>query len=216
MTEAEAAQLREWGEELAGAHASLWQPSCIARAFARQTQGAFVFRMQTWIDLEAARSPFLLGQLPEAEEAVVRFSEAFAAFGYDGTTPEACDPEGLILLGERMMEAISEGFGMRLRLSPPEGPCAEVAGDGMGSWLPVLACLVSQIGLTMAEARALPVGEAFALIAGHRINQGWTVKGETYADRDVEDEVEGRESRVESGPGGVAAPARGEGGQDHG
>ncbi len=188
MTEQEAAALRAWGEELAGAAESIWQPGCVCRAFMR-TDAAFIFRMQTWIDLEAVESPFLLERMPEAEEAIWHFEVAFRAFGYDGTTPEACDPEELLALGDRMLEVIREGFAMRLRLAPAEGKASARGGDGMGNWLPILAALKSQLQFALGEALRLPVGQAFALLAAHRCNEGWRVVGDTYASRDVPDET---------------------------
>lgn len=171
---------------LVAAERSPWEPRCVARAF-RVAEDPFAFTMQAWIDLDAAASPFLLGELPEAEEALEQFAVAFAAFGHVATTPEACDGEELVLLGRKMVRAIKWGFAMRLRLAPPEGCKASGVDNGMGDWLPVLACLKSQLGFSMGEALALPVGQAFALVAAHRINEGWSVAGETYAQRDVVD-----------------------------
>ena len=180
--------LRELQAELVASERSLWEPRCVAQAF-RRSEDSFVFTMQAWIDLDAAASPFLLGQLPEAEDAVVQFEVAFAAFGHSETTPGACEPEGLVLLGRKMVAAIAQGFCMRARLAPPEGcKLADVANNGLGDWLPIVVCLKSQLGLSLAEALALPVGQAFALIAAHRCNEGWSVAGETYAQRDIPEE----------------------------
>lgn len=188
MTTEEEKDLRALQAELVAAEQSPWQPSCVARAFCRAAAGeVFVFRMQTWIDLEAVRSSFLLGEMPEAEEAIPAFEDAFAAFGYDETTPERCDPDELLLLGERMVQAICKGFAMRLRLAPPEGRVAAKGASGLGDWLPILACLKTQLGFPLDEALRLPVGQAFGLIAAHRCNEGWEVAGETYVERDVAD-----------------------------
>ena len=185
MTATDEQDLREMQAELVSAERSPWQPRCVARAF-RSQEESFVFTMQAWIDLDAAASPFLLGQLPEAEDALAQFEVAFAAFGHQGTTPEACEPEELILLGRKMLAEIGRGFAMRLHLAPPEG-CKLAGGsdNGLGDWLPILACLKSQIGFSLAEALSLTVGQAFALIAAHRCNEGWGIAGETYAQRDI-------------------------------
>ncbi|MEI6493390.1 MAG: hypothetical protein WCO94_12635 [Verrucomicrobiota bacterium] len=188
MTTQDEQDLREMQAKLVSAEQSPWQPRCVARAF-RSSDEAFVFTMQTWIDLDAAASPFLLGQLPEAEQALAQFEVAFAAFGHVATTPEACEPEELILLGRKMLVEIGRGFAMRLQLAPPEG-CKLAGGDdnGLGNWLPILACLKSQLGFSLAEALSLTVGQAFALVAAHRCNEGWSIAGETYQQRDIPEE----------------------------
>lgn len=188
MTEEDKADLREMQAELVGAQSSPWEPRCVARAF-RTDDDPFVFTMHAWIDLDAVQSPFLIYRQPEAEEALWDFGAAFAAFGHRETTPEACEPDELLALGEKMIRKIREGFAMHVRLAPPVGE-REVTGDnGLGNWLPILACLKAQLGFSLAEALALPVGQAYALIAAHRCNEGRTVAGETYALRDVQEEA---------------------------
>lgn len=184
MTAQDEQDLRELQAELVQADQSLWEPACVAAAFCT-TDAPFVLTMQGWIDLEAAESPFLLGSLPDAEVALDHFRLAFAAFGHERTTPEECDPEELVALGRMMLRAISAGFSMRARLAPPDG-CKMVSGDnGLGEWLPIVACLKSQLGFSLTEAMALPVAQAFALVAAHRCNEGWSVCGETYRMRNV-------------------------------
>lgn len=189
--------LREMQAELVATEESPWQPRCVGRAFCSDAvAGEFVFSMQVWIDLDAMQSPFLLGEIPEVEVAWVEFEKAFRAFGYFGTTPEACDPEGLVLIGRKMIGVIAEGFAMRVPLDVPEGSSAvKVAANGFGDWLPLLTCLKSQMGFGWAEALELPVGQVYALIAAHRCNEGWSVSGETYALRDVEEEDSHAEAR---------------------
>ena len=173
--------------ELVAAERSIWEPRCVAQTFC-SSEEPFAFTMQAWINLDAVRSPFLLGELPEAEVALVQFKEAFAAFGHWGTTPEACEPEELVLIGRKIIGEIAQGFSMRVKLAPPEGcKLEEAANNGIGYWLPIVTCLKSQLGFSLAEALELPVGKAFALIAAHRCNGGWSVAGENYAQRDIED-----------------------------
>lgn len=187
MTPEDEQDLRDLQSELGAAKSSPWQPRCVARAFGSgTTAGEFVLTMQAWIDLDAVESPFLLGVLPEdSERALEDFALALQAFGYGAATPENCDGEELVALGERMVRAIVEAMGMELQLAPPEGCTLDRTDNGMGKWLPIMACLVSQMGLSLTEARALAVGQAFALIAGHRVNEGWSVAGENYALQDV-------------------------------
>jgi hypothetical protein len=184
MTAQDEQDLRELQAELLDVEVSPWEPRCVARAF-RSVVSPFVFTMQAWIDLDAAGSPFLLLQLPEAEDALAAFEVAFEAFGHVATTPEACDDDELVLLGNKMILTIARGFSMRLKLSPPEGFEAAEADNGLGDWLPILACLKGQLDFSLAEALALDVGQAFALVAAHRCNQGWSVSGENYTLRDV-------------------------------
>ena len=179
-------ETREFQQELLAAERSEWQPRCVSRAFASsRDEDPFAFTMQAWIDLEAVQSPFLLGQFPNDESYLYQFADAFQAFGYKESTPDQCTEEQLVLLGHKMIRAIAQGFSMHLKLAAPEGFRAKRADDGMGSWLPVMACLKSQLNFSLAEARSLLVEQAFALMAGHRCNEGWRVDGETYAQRDV-------------------------------
>ena len=188
MTAQDEQDLKELQAELVQADQSPWEPRCVAAAFCT-TDARFVLTMQGWIDLEAAESPFLLGNLPPAEVALDHFRLAFAAFGHVRTTPEDCDPEELVAIGRMMLRAISAGFSMRAEIDPPEG-CKKAAGDnGLGEWLPIVACLKSQLGFSLSEALALPVAQAFALVAGHRCNEGWSVSRETYAHRDIPEEA---------------------------
>ena len=179
--------LRELQAELLDVERSPWQPRCVARAF-RTSEDPLVFTMQAWLDLDAVASPFLLEEMPEDGDYLAQYEVAFAAFGHVTTTPEACEPAELVLLGQKMIRAIVLGFSMRVKLSPPEGRKSSGADNGLGDWLPVLACLKSQLGFSLSEALALPVGQAFALIAGHRCNEGWSVAAGNYAQRDLPEE----------------------------
>lgn len=180
MTEIEAQNLHSLAADLAAAEQSPWQPRCIARAFATPRAGAVVFTMQTWIDLDGASSPLLEGQLPETTEQI---SDAVDAFGCG---PVDLSVEEALGLGLMMREAIEEAFAMSLPMSPPDdGDGAVSLSGGCGDWLPIYAALVAQLGLSRADARATPVGEAFALLAADKRNRGWHPTGATYAQRDV-------------------------------
>jgi hypothetical protein len=185
--------LRELQEQLAGTARSPWQPRCVARAFRspeaddrHQISQAFVFTMQTWIDLDAVQSPFLLEELPDPDlghEAVISaFEEAFAAFGHTGTTPAECAPFQLVLLGKSMIRVIRQGFAMRLRMNPPKGfESSAGSDDGFGDWLPVMACLKAQLYFGWEEALAMQVERALAVVNAHRRNEGWTPAETPYA-----------------------------------
>lgn len=174
--------LRQLQQQLVGMTASAWQPRCVARAFHTGLwENPFVFTMGTWIDLDFVESPFLQGRLPEAETALVAFEQAFAAFGHTETTPANCTPHQLVLLGNKMIQSIKEGFAMGVRMNPPKGNASDSGNNGFGDWLSIMACLKVQLQFSIEGAYALPVGRAFALIAAHRGNEGWTTASEPYA-----------------------------------
>jgi hypothetical protein len=181
MTENEEKNLRSLAADLAAADASTWQPCCIARAFTLPADGAPIFTMQAWIDLDAASSPLLEGRLPETEEDLHAAVDAFHCGPVDLSAEEAMG------LGLMMREAIEEAFALSLPMTPPsnDGGGTLSLSAGFGDWLPIYAALVAQLGLSRADARATPVGEAFALLAADKRNRGWMPAGATYAQRDV-------------------------------
>ena len=179
MTETEEKNLRSLAADLAGAEQSAWQPRCIARAFATPPEGAPVFTLQTWIDLDAVSSPLLEGRLPETEEELHAAIDAFRCGPVDLSAEEA------VGLGLMMREAIEEAFAMSLPMTPPNDAGGGPIAGGFGDWLPIYAALTAQLGLSRADARATPVGEAFALLAADKRNRGWMPAAATYAQRDV-------------------------------
>ena len=181
MTETEEKNLRSLAADLAGAEQSAWQPRCIARAFATPPEGAPVFTLQTWIDLDASSSPLLEGRLPETEEDLHTAIDAFRCGPIDLSAGEA------VGLGLMMREAIDKAFSLSLPMTPPNdnGGGTLSLSAGFGDWLPIYALLVAQLGLSRADARATPVGEAFALLSAVTRNRGWTPAAATYAQRDV-------------------------------
>jgi len=181
MTEAEEQGLRELGNDLAAALQSEWEPRCISRTFRTPAPDALVLTMQGAIDLEDARSPLLQGRLPETVE---QLRAAFDAFGRLELDPTALFPDAALHLALLMRDAVVESFAMALPMREL-GAASATSDDGFGRWLPLLACLVTQCGLSMEEALALPVGRAFALVAAMRRNDGWEVAGTSYALREV-------------------------------
>jgi hypothetical protein len=174
--------LRLFDPDLAGEELGTWQPRCIARAFATPAEGVPVFMMQTWIDLDAASSPLLELQLPKTEKDLEAAVNAFRCGPIDLSPSEA------VGLGLMMIKAIKEAFSMCLAMTPPAGegvggPLGHAA--GFGDWLPIYAALIGQLGLSCAEASALRVGPAYALLAANKRNRGWMPAGATYAQRDA-------------------------------
>lgn len=174
-------ELRKLSGDIAANEKSPWQPSCISAAFAT-VQRAFVFTMQAWINLDFVRSPILHGKLPVEGDVLHQLSDAVDAF--DAGPFNDISPEEAIALGELMLEEVNRGFGMVLKMNPPAGMRAGGSDDGFGSWLPVLTCLISELEMRESDALATHVGQAFALIATYRHNQGWTCGGISYAQRD--------------------------------
>ena len=70
---------------------------------------------------------------------------------------------------------------------------------------------MSECRCSLRDARALPVGQAFALLAALKANRGWTVEGAPYALRDIAQNDEARmtndepEDRVAHAPPEPAA-----------
>jgi len=181
-------ELRELQAQLAGTGESPWQPRCVARAFQTpDIEHPFVFTMQAWIDLDAAESPFLLGELPDpdlGENGIMRvYRTAFTAFGCTEERLAECNPQDLIFIGQSMIRAINRGFSMRLKMNPPKGFESASGDDGFGDWLPVMACLKAQLYFGWGEASAMPVERALALMNTHRRNEGWTPAETPYAMR---------------------------------
>ena len=188
MTEAEERGLRELSADLAGAEKSPWQPRCVCRAFASRP-GALVLTMQGWIDLEAVRSPLLEGKRPQGDDLQAQLSAAVDAFGLGPLKVTMEEADELI---DAMLDAIYAAFDTQIKLRQP-GDAGPQQPGGCGDWLSVLSCLIAQIGMTRCESLATPVCQAFAIIASHRINQGWHVVDATYAQRDAALNIGGQE-----------------------
>ncbi len=191
MTTTEEEHLRELGADLARVAESPWQPACIAQAWRTprtisahdRTALLPAFTMQTWIDLDAVRSPLLRGEGPELG---AELDAALNTFGLDSSE---LLPADLAVLAVAMIRAVSDAFSSALRMQPPVDPSADglppEAPDGFGDWLPLLAFLVTQCGLSVDDALDLRVDRALMLMAAVRRNQGWTATGTTYALREL-------------------------------
>jgi hypothetical protein len=189
MTPAEEQELLQFAIDLASADRSEWEPRCVAEAFARPVpdvrQGPeFVLTLQGWIDLDAIRSPILQGRLPEAATAREDLLAAMACF--DRVPEVECTPENAVEIGHRMIAAVHDAFAMIVKMQPPKGSeLGERDGSPFGLWLPVF-CGIMEIVHDTRKAFAMPVTQAFALLAGTKGNHGWTVDGETYRTRECE------------------------------
>ena len=182
MTDSDEEDLRSLGRDLAAAQQSPWEPACIAHAFATPRPFAVCFTMQTWIDLAVFHSPLLLGK---GCESLAEYEAAAGVFGLSLDGLEAAAVADVVTAVRREIE---EAFAMGLPMRHPGASGLSThTDDGFGAWLPVWAFLVVQCHLSIAEARALPVGQAYALMAAARRNQGWEVAGPTYAWRDLEE-----------------------------
>lgn len=182
MTEVEAQELRELGEEIAAAERSPWEPGTIARAWATPDDGALALTMQGWIDLSAARSPILLDRYPETP---AELHAAAASFGLANFA--ALNPLEAVRVTNEMRRTVRAAFAAALKMQPPAVAEMGPEDDGFGVWMPILTALVTQCGLGVQEALALRVDQAFTLFATHLRNQGWHLGGTSYALRDVAD-----------------------------
>lgn len=172
--------LRAMSRDIAEAENNPFQPRCIAAAFA-EVPSRFVLTMQVWINLAHSRSPLLLGRVPET---IGELEDALTDFHYSG--PTELDPEEMAQAAEEMLGAVNFGFSTVLAMEPEEGKeDRSTAEDGFGSWAPILAALVTQLGLAVREALSLPVAQVYVLLASHRRNQGWRPAGTHYALRDL-------------------------------
>lgn len=176
MTAEEQTAFEAESAQVAGALQSPWEPACIARAFASRSLGTLDFTMQVWIDLEAIRSPLLLGVLPETAE---EFACAAAIFGCEIAELSA---EEMADLGGAMRRAIAEAFAMNVAMTPPKSEPAE---GGFGTWLPIFEALLGECGMSRVGALETPVGQAYAILAARRRREGWTAGGEVYAFREA-------------------------------
>lgn len=171
--------LAAFSEELAGQASSPWQPACVAQAWS-QAGRRVGFTMQAWIELERLRSPILLGELPDELTALEAAANVF------GLSVDGMQPADAIALGQALISAVQLAWSMRLKMQPAN-PAAH-ADQGFGDWLPLLACLVSQAGLSLHEARSMEVAQAFSFLAAMRHNESWNlVGGEPYNLRDIND-----------------------------
>jgi hypothetical protein len=166
-----------------------WEPACIARAFATPQLGDLAFTMQAWIDLSDARSPLLDGRRTQTPE---EFAAAWLAFGLPAETLATRSGEEMLDIESVMLAEIAEGFSMVLPMRQPprylpdrEESAPPSEPDGFGDWAPMMACLVTQLRLALAEARPLKVSAAHVLIAAHRRNDGWSLGGTPYALRGI-------------------------------
>jgi len=181
MTEDEEQKLRALGAELAGVEQSPWEPRCVCAAFAR-VPDPLVLTMQGWIDLEAVKSPLLEYKPIDADDADGQLSAAVNAFNLG---PLITEPKERDVLVEAMLDAVTRAFATGVKMRTPGKSDGPMAPGGFGRWLPILSCLVAQLGMSRLDALTTPVAQTFALIAGHRHNQGWGVQDASYAQRDV-------------------------------
>jgi hypothetical protein len=193
MTNAELEDLQAMGRDLAAAMQSPWEPACIARAFRTERHDEMHLTMQGWIDLEAPRSPLLAGGLPED---AAQLDDAIRAFKFYSFKAEELSPEAAVELAAQMRDAVRAAFATALPMREPDATAGSDAPDGFGRWLPIFACLAVQCGLGETAALAMRVDRAFALVAGHRRNQGWEAAGTSYVLRDLDSPITDHQSPI--------------------
>lgn len=187
-SESEIETLKAMGMDLSGALHSDFEPGCVALVFSRFGDRQAGFTMQRWIDLSAVLSPLLSTGVLESDADLLAAADIFEMDVKDATDED----KALCALGMERM--VREGFAMALKMTQPDA--VEGRGDeGFGAWLPMYAFLI-RCGFSDAEARGYEVGQAFALMAATRSNEGWNVAGVKYALRDVASEMGDRSSEI--------------------
>jgi len=183
MTETEERDLRAMGADLSGAMHSRWEPRCVARAFITPPRGTLTLTMQHWIELDAIRSPLLDLELPKDAAQLEAAARVFAL------SVRELPVESAVEVAQQMRQAVAAAFDMAIPMRPPHTPGAGLddrLAEGFGGWLPMFSFLVAECHMPVILARMLSVGQAFALLAATRRNQGWICTGTTYAMRDAE------------------------------
>ncbi len=181
-----------------------FEPRVIAHCFARRDhmpEARPRLTMQGWIDLEAARSPFLLEE--PSQEPMRDVEIALRALGWDAEIEELRrrDWRGrrkitvprLAELTVQILAALRERHSTGIAMAPAGGGKraehdmeSSLEDDGFGNWGPVMACLLSELRFSLKEALGCDVSAAFALIAAMRRNQGWKACGDHYRAREVD------------------------------
>lgn len=199
MTEQEEKELREFSADLAATENSPWEPRCLMRAFATPSPDAIILTMQGWADLELIQSPILQSELPSNFEQLEGAAKAF------GLSVDKISPDEGVGIASALCFAVSEGFALALPMRPPKECTTTPSGkDGFGAWLPLLTFLIKECGLSYADASAMDVRRAFALMAAAQRSEGWECAGDTYLHRDMKDgpaqadTSEGSEENIET------------------
>ena len=204
MSEAEDQELLEFAQEIADVTRSPWQPRAVAEVFTRKPVQVGPWRlgqltMRGWIALDAVRSPFLNLERIPVDKVPERLAEAIAALTGEAVTADtvidAVPPSEAQAAVEALFDLCGERFSCGVKLKPPKhlegGP--EISEDGFGSWGPLLACLVKEMGMSRIDALDAPASQATALVMFARHNEGYRVEGPNYRHRETGESVEEEE-----------------------
>jgi hypothetical protein len=183
--DAQLEELCELSNASAEALQSPWEPLVVALAFSTPGRHERHLTMQQWIDLHAIRSPYLHGERPD-ERGFFAAAEILQLNVGSGTSAEDRAHLQNVILG-----ACTRAFYTVQKMRAEKAQAGSYEEDGFGTWLPLYACLVAELGLTPETALALRVDRAFALIAGLRHNQGQRAVGVPYGLRELTTESEG-------------------------
>jgi hypothetical protein len=186
---AEVERLRNVSRGIAGAMREPWEPKAISHAFARRDhmpEARPRLTMQGWIDLDAAESPFLVGENPQFVDLVF----ALETLGWKAELAEARGDEVTAVRAAEITEQIwmtmQESRSTVVAMSAPEQRSGLSDGDdGFGEWGPVMACLLNELHFDYITALGLDRSKAMALMACLRCNQGWKTRGDNYRLREA-------------------------------
>lgn len=155
--------------------------------------------MEGWLQLLEADSAYLEGPRPESAEAEVR-QFAYAVEVLTGASREevqvrlmACDETEVLRSMGSVELRIAAAFATQLPMTPPPSSTKKRSrpsnDGGLGLWALTFAALVQDLGMSRAEARQTPVGEAGVLLAASKFREGWDVKGQNWREQEILGEV---------------------------
>lgn len=217
MTDAEK-ELEAMSAALAAAASSPWSPDCVAEAFLGSSLvigpwSLGPFTLGGWLRLERDRSPFVTGIWPD-DSAEVRVAALAGALGVlvedsgfgkrdSSGIMEILSPEEALQAESMVYQRINEAFRTALPMHNPDASKPKDLGDdGMGWWLKVFTKLVGELHLRPAEALALPMAQAFALVAAQSALDGCVPKGMNWREREALEKAEAeKKSLTQRGDG---------------
>lgn len=202
MTDEE--KLAAISKALAAAGNDPLQPACVARAFLDphppQVFGITLpqVTMRAWLALESARSPFVTGEwMEDAAARVQALCTAIETISEAPLFPESIigyeDPATVLEAEAIVSHRVNASFEtfLALRRKPLPGEKVESTKDaGTGWWVKILAKLMGDLGMSLAEALNTAVPVAFALVGAAGVNKGLEVVGESWIEREVMNKVE--------------------------
>jgi hypothetical protein len=205
MTEDE--RLAAIGKALAAAENDPLQPACIVRAFL-DVEPLVVLgialpqvTMRAWLTLESQRSPYVTGEWQA--DAAVRVQALCSAIATISGRPlfaesliGAVEPAEVFAAEAAVERRVRDSFAtfLPLRRKTKPGEKVETAKDpGTGWWIKVVAKLMSDLRMALADVLDTPLPVAFALLAALGTSEGLEPAGENWREREALNKLEAGE-----------------------